>query len=259
MIPPKSPPIKESKRIIKPVLRGLGFLGVGLLAVLAAMVLIAACTVTLAMMAAQERQQRIESAYSYQSSAPPQWTPDGKQVVFADRGRVYSVDAKGTSMQLIHDGEGEEDRYYAPDVSPDGARIAYLKNYRRWPWESRHPEIATSALDGTDERVLTDLDYSGLENPSWSPDGSRIAFAERGSIYTITADGSDLQVVADQYVLDDDGNLAWSPDGRRLAFVTYGERSGDLSAMITIGVDGSNPMEVGHVPGQVYSVPAWSP
>ena len=256
--------MKERTGIIKHVLRGLGF---GLLAVVVfvvSVVFMATCTFTIAAMRAQERQQQIEAEYPYQPVVPPQWTPDGSQIVFADRGNVYSVDVNGTSLQLIHGGDGEEDLFYAPDVSPDGTRIAYLKNYRRWPWESRHLEIATSALDGTDERVLTDLDYRRLGNPSWSPDGSRIAFAEREKIYTIAADGSDLQVVIGgpglaHYSLR--GNLqsylVWSPDGRRLAFVAYDRDPGpsELRAMQTIAVDGSDPRKV----GQGHSVPAWSP
>ena len=260
-VPPKSPPMKESTRIIKPMLHGLGL---GLFAVVALVVFMAACTFTIAMMTAQGRQQQIESAYPYQPIAPPQWTPDGNQIVFADRGNVYSVDANGTSLRSIHGGDGEEDRYYAPDVSPDGARIAYLKNHRRWPWESRHLEIATSALNGTDERVLTDLDYRRLGIPSWSPDGSRIAFAERERIYTIAADGSDLQVVTGEpglayYSLQGhlQSYLVWSPNGRQLAFVADDRDGGssELRAMQIIAVDGSEPRKV----GQGHIVPAWSP
>ena len=136
-----------------------------------------------------------EAEWPYQPETPPRWTPDGEHIVFANTGRVYSVDIDGTALRLIHGGEGKEDLYYSPDVSPDGSRIAYLKNHRRWPWQNRHLEIATSALDGTDERVLTDLDYiRSMGNPSWSPDGSRIAFAGGGKLHTIAADGSDLQI-----------------------------------------------------------------
>ena len=255
-VPPKSFPIKESTRIIKPMLHGLGFLGVGLFVVVAVVVFMAACTFTMAMMTAQGRQQQIEAKYPYQPKAPPRWTPDGAQIVFSDPGRVYSVDAGGTSLRLIHGGEGEEDPYYShlyysPDVSPDGSKIAYLKNHRRWPWQSRHLEIATSALDGTDERVLTDLDpRRSIGIPSWSPDGRRIAFTARGKIYTIAADGSDLEVVTDH-----SSDPVWSPDGRSLAFAAYDEEPYDLRSVITIGVDGADPRKVGR--GNI--APAWSP
>ena len=175
-----------------------------------------------------------EAEWPYQPEAPPRWTPDGSQIVFAGPGRVYSVDIDGISLRLIHGGEGEEDLYYSPDVSPDGARIVYLKNHRRWPWQSRHLEIATSALDGTDERVLTDLDYvRSMGNPSWSPDGSRIAFAGGGKIKTIAADGSDLQVGDDYYGIAGYGNLVWSPDGQRLRFGAYPRYGFSSNSVVT--------------------------
>ena len=211
------------------VLRFFGALGFGLLAVASAMILLVGFTLSalfvLSLMSSYSIERSgpaNEDEYPYQPEAPPRWTPDGSQIVFDDPGKVYSVDANGTSLRLIHGGEGEEDLYYSPAVSPDGSRIAYLKNHRRWPWQNRHLEIAISALDGTDERVLTDLDYvRSMGNPSWSPDGSRIAFAGGGKIKTIAADGSDLQVGDDYYGIAGYGNLVWSPDGQRLRFGAY--------------------------------------
>ena len=228
LTPPKSPVMKERTTGIKPVLRFVGALGFGLLAVASAMVLLVGFTLSaffaLALMSSYSIEGpgvANEADYPYQPEVPPRWTLGGEQIVFADPGRVYSVDTDGTSLRLIHGGKGKEDLYYSPDVSPDGARIAYLKNHRRWPWQSRHLEIATSALDGTDERVLTDLDYvKSMGNPSWSPDGSRIAFAGGGKINTIAADGSDLQVGEDHSGIAGYGNLVWSPDGR-LRFGAY--------------------------------------
>ena len=219
-VPPKS------TTIIKSVLRFIGALVFGSFAVTSVMTLLVGCTAFLIFLAVQcsigDHGVANEDEYPYQPEAPPRWTPDGGRIVFDDPGRVYSVDADGTSLRLIHGGEGEEDIYYSPSVSPDGTRIAYLKNHRRWPWQSRHLEIATSALNGTDERVLTDLDYiRSMGNPSWSPDGSRIAFAGGGKINTIAADGSDLQVGEDHSGIAGYGNLVWSPDGRRLRFGAY--------------------------------------
>jgi Tol biopolymer transport system component len=34
--------------------------------------------------------------------------------------------------------------------------------------------------------------------PAWSPDGSRLAFARGGDLYTVAADGSDLQPLIEE-------------------------------------------------------------
>ncbi len=262
--------MKERTTGVKSVLRIFGF---GLLAVVIAMTILAVgCSVLFGLSAALMESGYPYEEYPYQPSAPPQWTPDSRWIVFAYRGTIYSVDADGTSLRLIHRGEGEEDLRYSPDVSPDGSKIVYLKNHRRWPWESRHFEIATSALDGTDERVLTDLnDRYGLGNPSWSPDGSRIAFVGGDkiytmAIYTMAVDGSDLHEISglvDRPIITDffsggtGSPLIWSPDGLRIAFVAddYTRELDEQLIIQTIGVDGGGPKEI----GQGHSVPAWSP
>ncbi len=78
--------------------------------------------------------------------------------------------------------------------------------------------------------------------PAWSPDGQRIAFVTRGSLWVADADGTHsgrLTGRADQ--------PAWSPNGRRLAFMRAG-------SIWTIRVDGLDERRVA-----AGAHPAWSP
>lgn len=58
----------------------------------------------------------------------------------------------------------------------------------------------------------------------WSPDGNRIAWASGGQVWTVNADGTGRQKLADGCV----GHLEWSPTGDRLA-VEIDSRTGLLS------------------------------
>ena len=58
----------------------------------------------------------------------------------------------------------------------------------------------------------------------WSPDGNRIAWASSGQVWTVKADGTDRQHLADGCV----SHLDWSPDGGTLA-VQIDSRTGLLS------------------------------
>ncbi len=58
----------------------------------------------------------------------------------------------------------------------------------------------------------------GASDPSWSPDGERLAFSLFGSIWTVPADGGG----ADQLTASEGfhEHAAWAPDGKSVAFVT---------------------------------------
>jgi dipeptidyl aminopeptidase/acylaminoacyl peptidase len=73
-------------------------------------------------------------------------------------------------------------------------------------------EIWVMNADGTNRSVLTN-DPALDQDPDWSPNGKRIAFARVGDgVYTMNADGSDPKR------LSAGRGPAWSPDGKRIAF-----------------------------------------
>ena len=111
-------------------------------------------------------------------------------------------------------------------------------------------------IDGSNLVQLTD-DSGGGELPSWSPDGSHIAFvSERdgdADIYVMDAQG--VSIVQLTYDPTTDELPAWSPDSSRIAFAS--DRGGD-SDIYVMDADGSNVVQLTHDP-EYDSAPAWSP
>ena len=75
--------------------------------------------------------------------------------------------------------------------------------------------------------------------PSWSPDGSKIAFSSnrdgKRQIYVMDADGSNVKRLTNN--LTDDEYPRWSPDGRKILFTSNRDGNGEIYVM---DADGSN-------------------
>ena len=93
--------------------------------------------------------------------------------------------------------------------------------------------------------------------PSWSPDGSRIAyFAEvdgNTDIYSASSDGSDVTRLTDDPAPE--YSPRWSPDGGRIAFVSERDRDQDI---VVMAAGGGDQVDVSDDP-DVDDAPAWSP
>ena len=130
-------------------------------------------------------------------------------------------------------------------------RIAFASN------RDGNSELYSIAADGSSERRLT-WTSATEQSPSWSPDGTRIAYERadtngRFHIWVMNADGSaQTQLLPDADSADDAGP-AWSPDGAHIAFAST--RGGTWNLWIMNG-DGSGLQRLNDV---FASDPSWSP
>jgi Tol biopolymer transport system component len=143
----------------------------------------------------------------------PAWSPDGSRIAFtSDRGGrasadLYTMKADGSDVQRL----STTTAHWAPQYSPDGTMIAFQQDR-----DVQILDLATGA-----SRQLTSDPQNGM-NPTWSPDGRRLAFVTtrngKAEIFAMQADGTGPAVL----VSIPRGNVIdprWSPDGTRVAFV----------------------------------------
>jgi len=170
--------------------------------------------------------------------------------------QIWSMDADGSNLtQLTNLSDGA----CQPSWSPDGQQIAFIS-----PCRGEHNTYAGSLIyimnaDGSDSHPLgVPPDSSGDFDPTWSPDGQRIAFtslrsgAQRIYIYNLTT-ASLLQITKGTNV--EDGQPAWSPTGTQLAFV----RTSALSQIWVVTDDGQTQQPFS-LSGAVNDFsPVWSP
>lgn len=184
----------------------------------------------------------------------PSWSPDGSQIVFSGSRvggvNIIRMNANGTGQVLLTNTVSPV-LNMQPAWSPDGTKIAFTSSRAG----ARRSEIWMMNADGTNPVRLTvnvqlgeDLSgpFYGLDlGPTWSPDGTKIAFSSRrnGSanpeIYVMNADGSNQTRLTNNSFEDDDPK--WTRSGDRITFNS--SRNGKAS-IFAINPDGSNEQKI---------------
>ena len=193
----------------------------------------------------------------------PSWSPDGKQIAFASKRdgnyEIYVMDADGgNQLNLTNNPLNDQ----SPSWSPDGKRIIFSAR-RPGHFENKFAithEIYVMDADGGNQQRLTENLFEDSQ-PTWSPDGKRIAFAsdrkgdlQKCEIYVMDADGGNERRLTENHV--DDRGPSWSPDGKRIA--SSSDKKGDFQnyEIYVMNINGGNLQNLTNNPNHDVSA-AW--
>ena len=161
----------------------------------------------------------------------------------------------------------------APSAIPTSTPIAVLDGepwiVYEWLQEGKDTkDLFLVRPDGSDAHVIA-TDVPGRHySPSWSPDGSRIAFTVRdsatpeGSIWTANADGSGATLLSAGGDTCPVGlfHSNWSPDGTKLAVVCYpGGSVTESVAILDVATKSITRLDTVVHPEALNNQPTWSP
>ena len=143
----------------------------------------------------------------------PAWSPDGSVIAYMDfveDSPVHGHHAYGLSFINVDGSDLHQLAYHFEFEtgggglawSPDGSRLVYWR-----PTTDAPPfdQIFVFDVASLTERQITIAGNSRW--PTWSPDGSRIAFVHNGRLSTMTGEGTDLRPVGD---VAPEGSIAWN-------------------------------------------------
>lgn len=188
----------------------------------------------------------------------------------------------GAALVVLSAGGAEAKRALAPEapyadfspvVSPDGTRLAFLREGITPSRLVRYPSLYTARADGRGTVALTKGSAASSSNAelghfdevtsaSWSPDGSRLVYAHayqgtrydfaHGELVVVNADGTN----AHQLTTTDPGTFlradtpSWSAARNQIAFA-----AGNIWI---VNPDGTGLTELIAFPGEEF-MPTWSP
>ena len=201
---------------------------------------------------------------SASGAGDPAFAPDGARIAYS--GGFTLADRDNEIFVTSNSGEGRRALTnntvpdYEPAWSPDGDRIAFVRQDKVTvpgggpDWQV---DVWTMNADGSGQKKLTnDLSYEGA--PSWSPNGSKIAFQRTGvgsDIWMMNADGTGQRRLTGTLYAENDPDF--SPDGSKLAFTS--DRQYNKEEVYTMNLDGTALTNVTNSRYVAEGEPAWSP
>lgn len=166
----------------------------------------------------------------------PNWTQDGKFLVYNNQGRMFTYELATGEIKIINTGfaiDCNNDHVLSPDNNQFA--ISHFSN------EDATSRIYILPLSGGTPTLVTEKGPSYLHG--WSPDGDRLAYcAERDGqydIYTISINGGDEIQLTNEPGLDD--GPEYSPDGK---YIWFNSTRTGLMQVWRMETDGSNPTQI---------------
>ncbi|MCA9881590.1 MAG: TolB family protein [Anaerolineae bacterium] len=166
----------------------------------------------------------------------PNWTRDGRYLVYNAKGRMLTYEMATGDIQEIDTG-------FATDcnndhvLSPDNSHLA-ISHFTNEDATSR---IYIVPFKGGEPKLVTEKGPSYLHG--WSPDGTRLAYcAERKGqydIYTISVDGGEETQLTNTPGLDD--GPEYSPDGE---YIWFNSTRTGLMQIWRMRIDGSKQTQM---------------
>jgi TolB protein len=183
----------------------------------------------------------------------PAWSPDGARIAFLhdepELGAVWVMNSNGTDRHLVNGEPGKP--WDQVTWTPDGSALAITaaSRYHLYPEQLG---IWLIAPDGSNLRKISEG-----QDPSFSPDGTRMVVSYGSSVYddasgpsglwVMNADGSNrITLLEDPSGEDVYVSPAWSPSGETIAYTFRGEiASGRIGSGIwMIDATGGTPRDL---------------
>ena len=166
----------------------------------------------------------------------PNWSLDGKYLIFNKNGNLYKIPLKSPTPQLI-DTDFADRCNNDHGVSPQGDKLV-ISHSSKMSGQSR---IYILPINGGKPRLITEKGPSYWHG--WSPDGKTLAYCgsrnNNYDVYTISTKGGKEKRLTNTPGLDDGPD--YSPDGK---YIYFNSVRTDTMQIWRMDTDGSNQQQI---------------
>lgn len=187
----------------------------------------------------------------------PNWSRDGKSLIYNSGGLIYRIPVGGGEPSLINTGPYRKNNN-DHGLSPDGTQLAISDQSQ----PDNHSRIYVLPSDGSDQpRLVVGHSSSPSYWHGWSPDGRTLAYTATRpetndyDIYARDLRGGPERRLTEAVGLDD--GPEYSPDGRYIYFNSA--RTGAMQLWRMRAADGADPEQLTHDPAWRDWFPHLSP
>ena len=229
----------------------------------------------------------MQRRHDWQEAGQVRWSADGTTLYWQSFSDVFAISVDGSGLRQVVDSKLTGDFALSArsllqaaltsfSLSPEGTLVVYSscafldpdlvgqEGYWHEAADYQYEIVRGPTVGGAPQRLTTDDSFDNF--PSWSPDGSRIAFLssrsggeDAGRLFTMAPDGTDIRELTPELAGVIQHPPQWAPDGQRLAFVAYSpyyRRVSSLPGLYTVRANGT---ELRRLASAVRSPVTWSP
>ena len=201
--------------------------------------------------AAGTNQLRISSLD--RDEAYPAWSPDGLKIAYdrnaGMRSDIWVANADGSNAVQLTTNSTDDTRASWNDQA---TKIVFASD--RGNGRGMY-DLFTMNANGTNQVNITNTPTVIEDYPSWSPDGTKIAFARDGEIYTMTPSGGSLANLSNTPAVSE-AEPDWSPTAGQIVYRTGFNANDEIWKMNANGTGQTNLTNNGSM---VDEHPSWSP